>query len=245
MKPIRGLYRLFFFVGFTIALILKVRWLAYRDGVDMKRFVAIRHRWTQKYLLPGLGVRVTVRGTPPDYPCIMMCNHRSYLDPVVICRDVEGFPVSKAEVADWPFVGLGARLTGVLFLKRESPQSRRDTLFQIADKVKEGFPVILFPEGTTHDKMEVYPLRRGAFQIAADEGLTILPVALDYRYPEDFWIGSATFLPHFIDRFGEKYLDAIIHYGTPLRDPDAGILIEKTQNWLNEKIPEIRREFLA
>lgn len=243
MKKLRALYRFLFFAGFLIALICWVHWLRLWKGVDMWRFIKIRQDWTKKYLLPALGVRIVSSGTPPNFPCILMCNHRSYLDPAIICRDVLGYPVSKAEVSKWPLLGTGAKLTGVLFLKRESPQSRKRALFAIVEKVKEGFPVILFPEGTTHDMPHTAPLRRGAFQIAATSGIPIVPVALEFGSPADYWIGDDTFVPHFFDRFGEKHMDVYLKYGTPIEGDNAEELIRLTQTWMDKQILALREEF--
>lgn len=244
MKKIRAGIRFTFFALFLIALILRISWIRLWAGIDMRRFLMIRQRWTRDYLLPALGVRVFSTGTPPDFPCIVMSNHRSYLDPAILCSHIIGYPVSKAEVSKWPLLGAGARLTGILFLKRESHNSRKHTLNAIEAKVKEGFPVILFPEGTTHQLPHTSPLKRGAFQLAADHGFPIVPVTLEYRSPEDYWIGDDTFVPHFFSRFREKNMDVRVRYGSVISGKNAQELLEKTQTWMDEQILELRREFL-
>lgn len=244
MKKIRAGIRFAFFALFLIALILRISWIRLWSGIDMRRFLTIRQRWTRDYLLPALGVRVFSTGTPPDFPCIVMSNHRSYLDPAILCSAILGYPVSKAEVSKWPLLGAGARLTGILFLKRESHKSRKHTLNAIEAKVKEGFPVILFPEGTTHQLPHTAPLKRGAFQLAADHGFSIVPVTLEYRNQEDYWIGDDTFVPHFFSRFGEKNMDVRVRYGSVISGENAQELLGKTQTWMDEQILELRREFL-
>lgn len=244
MKYIRAFYRFLFFILFTVLLISSILWSTFLFGRDLPRFLRIRQRWTRKYLLPALGVRLRVAGHPPDFPCILMGNHRSYLDPVLLCRDVLGFPVSKAEVENWPIVGLGVKLSGVLFLKRENIASRKETLEAITQKVKEGFPVILFPEGTTHAQPHTLPLKKGAFQLAALNGLTVVPVALEYRNKADYWIGSDSFVPHFFRRFGEKHMEVSVRYGKPLKNPDANELIRQTQHWLDGQLRGMQAEFL-
>ncbi|TNE63641.1 MAG: 1-acyl-sn-glycerol-3-phosphate acyltransferase [Bacteroidetes bacterium] len=243
IKRLRATFRLLYFAGFLVAIILYVQWLRWWSGVDMTRFLLIRQRWTRNHLLPTLGVRMQVEGTPPDFPCIVMCSHRSYIDPAVICRDVLGFPVSKAEVSHWPLLGKGAKLTGILFVKRESDTSRRNTLQAIGEKVQEGYPVILFPEGTTHDMPHTSALAPGGFFLAAREDLPIVPVALEFSTAKDYWIGSDTFVPHFLERFGEKHMDVRVRYGPTLRDNDGEALLKATQSWMDAQIPELRRNF--
>lgn len=243
MHLLRALFRLFFLVFFASALIARAHWQRWRNPGDIKSILEIRRRWTRRYLLPVMGVRVHTQGPLPEMPCIIMANHRSYLDPVVICRDVPGMPVSKAEVARWPVIGAGVKHSGILFLERESRHSRSKTLLRIAEKVREGIIIILFPEGTTHAQPNMMPLRRGAFQLAAEQGIPVVPVAVEYRNPADYWIGDAQFLPHVFQRFGEKITPVYVHYGDPIlsRDPDE--LIRTTQQWIDGQLQKIRGDF--
>jgi len=242
MKKLRGISRLLFFALAASWLICRILWTSLWKGENLERSIRIRQRWARRFL-PAIGVRIRTQGTLPDFPCIYMCNHRSYLDPAVLACDAYGMPVSKAEVANWPIIGYGGRVSGTLFLKRESPTSRKLVLNEIVAKVKQGYPVILFPEGTTHDKPHTVALKRGGFQLAALHGIPVVPVALEYGSTKDYWIGNDTFLPHFIQRFGEKNMRVSVRYGPPLHSDDPDFLITQTQHWIDEQIPEMRREF--
>lgn len=242
MKNLRGAFRLLFFALAGSWLILKISWFNFWKGENLKRAMRIRQAWTRAFV-HAIGVRIQVQGTPPDFPCILMCNHRSYLDPVVLTCQVRAMPVSKAEVAKWPIIGYGGRISGTFFLQRESQTSRKMLLGGMAEKVREGFSIILFPEGTTHDRPETSPLKRGGFQLAANHQIPIVPVALEYSTPKDYWVGSDTFLPHFIQRFGEKHMRVSVRYGAPIRSDDADELLRQTQQWIDAQIPKMRREF--
>lgn len=242
IKKLRGVLRLLFFALAVFWLIIKILAISIFKGESQERSVRIRQRWTRSFL-PAIGVRIKVQGKPPDIPCIFMCNHRSYLDPAVIVCQAHGMPVSKAEVASWPVIGTGARVTGTLFLERESAGSRKLILTAIAEKVQQGIPVILFPEGTTHDKSYTTTLKKGGFQLAAQHNIPIVPVALEYGSEKDYWIGNDTFLPHFIRRFGEKNMRVAVRYGAPLTSDDPDFLLAETQKWIDAQIPEMRREF--
>ncbi|MBK6930680.1 MAG: 1-acyl-sn-glycerol-3-phosphate acyltransferase [Saprospirales bacterium] len=243
MNVLRAIFRLSFIVLFILALLLRVGWHNLWNKPDQNYILSIRSRWTRRFLLPVLGVRVHSQGPVPGFPCIIMANHRSYLDPVVICRDVPGMPVSKAEVARWPLIGTGVKHTGILFLERESRQSRHKTLLRIGEKVREGIIIILFPEGTTDVHPNTIPFRKGAFQLAAEQDLPIVPVAVEYRNPMDYWIGADTFIPHIFKRFGERKMDVYVRYGQPLSSGEASELIRKTQRWIDGQLKDIRRDF--
>lgn len=242
MKKLRALFRLLLFAGYTLLRIVQILTQSLVLGVDQRRSMRVRRSWA-RWLLPRLGVKIETAGDPPDFPCILMANHRSYLDPIVLICDVPGFPVSKAEVAGWPIIGYGAKLTGVLFLRRESARSRKATLGGIAEKVREGFPVILFPEGTTHARPATLELRRGGFQLAVQGGFPIVPAAIEYTTPKDYWIDDDTFLAHFFRRFGERRMRVSVRYGPPLHGDDAQILREKTKEWIDNQLLEMAKTF--
>lgn len=241
MKKLRAFYRLLLFAAYTSLRIVQILALSLFQRPDLYRSMRIRRSWA-RWLLYHLGVRIETSGTPPDFPCIVMANHRSYLDPIVLICDIAGFPVSKAEVARWPIIGYGARLTGVLFLRRESARSRSATLGAIGEKVQQGFPVILFPEGTTHDLPATLALKRGGFQLAAQGSFPIVPVAIDYAHQADYWIGDDTFLAHFFRRFGERRMPVFVHYGPVLHGHDAQDLLLRTKTWIDLRLLDMRAE---
>ncbi len=243
MSFFRAVWRLLYFAAYTSIRIAHILIVGLLPGATVYKTLNIRQRWIE-HLLPTIGIRVAVQGPVPDFPCILMGNHRSYLDPALIVRDVlYSYPVSKAEVANWPIIGYGTRITGVLFLQRESRESRRETLQGIAEKVRAGFPVILFPEGTTQGGPQTIRFKIGGFKLAAAEGIPIVPVAVEYRDPADYWVGDDTFLAHFLRRFRQKNMDAYLHFGPALRHQDPEWLLNETQKWIDAELLQIRQGF--
>jgi lyso-ornithine lipid O-acyltransferase len=228
--------RLLVVVLLTLWTVLQVTVVSLFPGDNLQLCLQLRRKWARR-LLWVMGFRVTVVGKVPDFPCIIMCNHRAGIDPLVILRDVLAWPVSKAEVEQWPFLGYGAKRSGIIFLQRESLTSRKQTLQAIADKVKEGWPVILFPEGTTHKTPLSGPFKKGSFQLAADEGLTIVPAALIFGSTEDYWVGNQSFISHFFLRFGTWRMTVTIQYGPALQHSDAQQLLQDTKDWIDEQLP--------
>ncbi|MCY7327470.1 MAG: 1-acyl-sn-glycerol-3-phosphate acyltransferase, partial [Saprospiraceae bacterium] len=232
-----------YFAIYTSMCIAQMVVVGLLPGATVFKTLHIRQRWIE-HLLPAIGIRVTVQGAVPDFPCILMGNHRSYLDPALIVRYVlYSYPVSKAEVAKWPIIGYGTRITGVLFLQRESRESRRETLQGIAEKVRAGFPVILFPEGTTQAAPQTIRFSIGGFKLAAAAGIPIVPVAVEYRDPADYWVGEDSFLAHFLRRFRQKHMDACLHFGPALQHEDPEWLLKETQKWIDRELLQIAPGF--
>lgn len=242
MKKIRAFIRLFYFAGYTVLRVAQITLSSLVFGENLHRSMRIRKSWA-RHLLPAIGVRIRTSGTPPDFPCILMGNHRSYLDPILLICDVNAFPVSKAEVASWPVIGFGAKLSGVLFLKRESASSRKRTLDGIAKKLGAGFPVILFPEGTTHSLPTTIPFKSGGFKLAAAARVPVVPVAIDFSSTEDHWIGNDTFLPHFLRRFGERNMQVQVRFGDPIWGEDPQVLLEKSRNWIDSELLDMQNQW--
>jgi lyso-ornithine lipid O-acyltransferase len=241
MKHVRALWRLIYLALYTTYVVAKILLVSFFRGYSPAYSLTERRKWA-RHLLKAIGVRIKQDGPIPDQPCILMCNHRSYLDPVIMLHDVLAYPVSKAEVANWPVLGYGAKVTGILYLKRESVASRKKTLAAIADIVRAGWAVILFPEGTTHGTPTTGPLKRGGFQLAANEQLPIVPVALEFGTPDDYWIGDATFVPHFLKRFADRRVFVRIRYGNPVAGDDSAALLTQTRIWMDEQLVAFQEE---
>lgn len=111
---------------------------------------------------------------------VLLPNHVSFLDIVALlaltpCRFLAG-----AEVANIAVIGRAARALGTLFVDRSSDESRAASRTDLA-LVATPPPVVVFPEGAIPSEAEIWPLRFGAFDTAADAGWDVRMVALDYR----------------------------------------------------------------
>lgn len=203
---------------------------------DMRRVMAVRRRWARR-VLNGVGVRVETAGTPPDEPCLILANHRSYLDPILLLRDVFAFPVAKAELAGWPLIGKGAKWAGILYVQRERGGSRVSTLKALADVIQQqGFSVILFPEGTTSDLPGMLPFKKGSLRTATKWSLPVAPVAICFDDPRDYWVGEASFLEHAWQRFQDREIRVRVCYGPLMRHDDPEILEANVRQWIGTQL---------
>lgn len=207
-------------------------------GLDPR--LRVRQLWV-KMILFVLGVRLKWEGTVPVHPAILVANHRSYLDPLLLLTRVKALPVAKAEMARWPLIGTAARLSGIFFVQRDKPKDRARTLDAIGRAVLEGHSILIFPEGTTHDRPGLLPFRKGIFQVAARTGIPVVPVALEFEDPADFWIGDDTFVAHFFRRFGKRNTRAAVSLGPVLQGADPVALMEEAHAWISGHLPVLRQ----
>ena len=199
----------------------------------------VRRLWI-RMILVTLGIWIRWEGRAPDHPAIYVGNHRAYLDPLLIMRDVLAVPVAKKEMASWPLIGFAARLSGIFFVDRESSKDRQRILLKITEEVRNGGSILIFPEGTTHAGHEVLPFRKGVFRVAAEERVHIVPFALDFDDPADYWIDDDTFASHFFRRFGHWRTYVHVAIGEDMHLPDGEAMRTHSMEWINAKLAAFR-----
>ncbi|MFK8161707.1 MAG: lysophospholipid acyltransferase family protein [Lewinella sp.] len=240
---LRGTLRLFFFFFGTLLYVIRYLAKALVTGHDMDRGLRLRKEWVG-HLLRWMGVRIMMEGTLPEGGGLLVSNHRSYLDPVVLLRDVQAVAVAKKEVESWPIIGYGARISGAIFVDRSNKESRHKTRKAIGDAIRDGYFIINYPEGTTHGESQTIKFNPGAFIEAMEENSPVYSVAIDFRNPKDAWVGEETFLPHFIACFGKRYTDVRIRYGPRLHGDSAETILEGSQTFIDRALAEFREEWM-
>ena len=157
--------------------------LAFPFFTAPRRRAAVK-RWSQN-LLRILGIRLHVHGEPPrrtpGRAVMLVANHVSWLDIVVINAVLPVRFVAKSEVRAWPVIGWLSAKTGTLFFER----ARRRDMARIAGRVSaalhDGDVCAVFPEGTTTDGSRVLQFHSSLLQPALIAGAEVHPVALRFE----------------------------------------------------------------
>jgi 1-acyl-sn-glycerol-3-phosphate acyltransferase len=174
--------------------------------------------------LAALDVQVTIEGSPPSGG-LLASNHLSYLDILVYCSVLPCAFVSKAEVRRWPFFGDFADYSGTIFVPREDRVALRNANQRVADYLKAGIAVVLFPEGTTTDGSQVLRFHSSMLQPAIDAAVAVTPCAVSYALAdgaesEAAWWGDMKLAPQFLNLCGKRGIRAIVTFGEPLQALD-------------------------
>lgn len=180
--------------------------------------------WSRQ-MLRIMGVELVVRGTPPARgPVLLVANHVSWLDILVINAAQPARFVSKADVKHWPV--LGALITGVgtLYIERESRRDAMRVVHQMAERLRAHDTIAVFPEGTTGDGRTLLPFHANLFQAAISANAPVLPVALAFvdgasgqRSDAPLFIGDTSLLASLWSTLRASGLQAVVHYGEPQR----------------------------
>jgi 1-acyl-sn-glycerol-3-phosphate acyltransferase len=145
-----------------------------------------------------LGMHIESAGISHDGPVLLVANHMSWLDILAINAVHPARFVSKADVRAWPLLGWLVANGGTLFIERERKRDALRVVHQIADSLKQGHTIAMFPEGTTGDGTTLLPFHANLLQAAVSTGTPLQPIALRYIDADSqpsravVWIGDTT-----------------------------------------------------
>jgi 1-acyl-sn-glycerol-3-phosphate acyltransferase len=173
-------------------------------------------RWAES-LVRTTGGRVTL--TPESVipeqrgPRLVVANHRSPFDIGVLLALFGGHALSRADLANWPVLGLAARRAGTIFVDRDQAGSGASAIRAIRKRLMEGASILVFPEGGTFAGDEVRPFRGGAFSALRGLDVEIVPVGLAYDPGSEFV--DESFVEHVLRVSRRQETRCVVHLGTP------------------------------
>jgi 1-acyl-sn-glycerol-3-phosphate acyltransferase len=140
-------------------------------------------RGLARWLLRLAGIPVTVRGRqhlPPRRPCVLAVNHASYVDALVLLAVLPTWVsfVAKRELTARFFPRVLFTRLGTEFVERFDPQRGIEDTARVLKAVQAGRAVLFFPEGTFTRAPGLLPFRMGAFVVAAQAGVPLVPLAI-------------------------------------------------------------------
>ncbi len=206
------------------------------------QIVSIAFGWRLQQYIPHIfhsvlcaviGIRIREVGArSKTAPLLILSNHASWLDILVIGARTPVVFVAKSEIAKWPLFGWLAKMQRTIFVERERRQTTGATAREIGDRMVSGDAVVLFAEGTSSDGIRVLPFRSalvGSVHHALGESshhdkVTVQPMSLAYvgfgglpvgRALNDriAWYGDVDLLPHLIGILTSGAIDVTLTWG--------------------------------
>ena len=234
-------------VRFGFVIVALAAWtllLAPFQWLFLRRFV-LRAWPTGARVLPHLyhrvvariiGIRIETRGAmTPERPLLLLANHVSWADIVVLSAVAPVSFIAKAEMVTWPLFGWLARAQRTVFVDRADRKRASEQADRISRRLEAGDAMVLFPEGTTSDGSRVLPFNASLLGAASNvirrgrvDTVWVQPVALRYARVQGMtlgrfgmrrvgWPGAVPLLPHLPDTLREGALDVTVSFGEPLR----------------------------
>jgi 1-acyl-sn-glycerol-3-phosphate acyltransferase len=186
-------------------------------------------------VLNALGVKYQVEGRPPTHG-LVVSNHLSYIDILVLAAAMPCFFVAKMEIGGWPFFGKVSRSNGTIFVDRGSLASARSVAEQMTERLKlpVQIPVLLFPEGTSTDGSQVIRFHSRLIDPATSIGAPITTAAIVYvieggvEERELCWYGDESFATNLWKVLGTAGFSAHLRFGQPRYYTDRRVAADET-----------------
>ncbi|MBK9707107.1 MAG: 1-acyl-sn-glycerol-3-phosphate acyltransferase [Acidobacteria bacterium] len=164
-----------------------------------------------RILLKVLGISVRSIGILPDSSresFLLVSNHQSYLDILIILSLFPAAFIAKSEVGSWPLIGWLSRLAPTVFIRRGDTLSNVQGFYGACGLLRQGINVQVFPEGTTSDGTEVLKFSELFLASAVRTGRRVLPLTVNFQMVNGVspdrdaldlicWYGEMDFASHF------------------------------------------------
>jgi len=149
---------------------------------------------------------------------LLVCNHLSYVDILVLAALTPSRFVSKSEVRKWPVFGWFAHLAGTIFVERSKRSQAARAAEEIGVALREGPVVVLFPEGTSSGGETILPFKSSLLEPAARHlhaltaGLIAYELADGNVSEEVCYWKDMTLVPHLLNFLSKRTIQAFVHF---------------------------------
>jgi 1-acyl-sn-glycerol-3-phosphate acyltransferase len=192
-----------------------------------------------------LNIHASYQGVPPTEG-VMVCNHLTYIDIIVLSAKAPTVFVAKLEVRRWPIVGWLCACGGTLFINRQKRSDVKRLGAELEPVVSNHLVVCIFPEGTSSDGSEVLPFHSSLLAPATEQNWTVTPACVGYSIEDGsvadeicYW-REMVFVPHLLNLLSKKRIDARVAYGPPappdMERKDMAKLLHSEVSELNRKL---------
>jgi len=169
------------FVGFTTALVTVLAVVAALFASEKTvNYFAVAWARINSFFTP-ISVRVIGKEkTDKKQSYVIVANHQSQYDIFVVYgwMPVSFRWVMKAELRKVPFLGYYCYKAGHVYIDRSDGKAARKSINEAKDRIKDGTSILFFPEGHRSDDGKLIDFKKGAFKLAIDMGLPVLPVSI-------------------------------------------------------------------
>ena len=155
-----------------------------KEEADMYVF-KVATNWSN-FVLKAAGLNLTVIGKEniPNEPCVFVGNHQSNLDVPVILANMNRLTgaVAKKEMEKIPIMSYWMRQIHSVFLDRENPREALKAISEGVENLKNGYSMIIFPEGTRSRSNNMGEFKKGSMRLAIKAGVPIIPITFYDTY---------------------------------------------------------------
>jgi lyso-ornithine lipid O-acyltransferase len=171
-----------------------------------------------------LNIKVTIAGDAGQLErggYVVIANHVSYVDGIVLGSIFPIVFVSKREVKKWPIVGQWNVLCGTIFINRQRKNEVGALVREMTRKLRQEANILLFPEGTSTNGEKMLPFQTVPLAAPLRSRSIIVPVTLAYKTIDEqpvtaanrdsiYWYGDMEFVTHFWNLLGRRSVEVLV-----------------------------------
>jgi len=192
-----------------------------------------------------MGLTINVRNRPPTAPFLLISNHLSYIDVVILACLLNCAFVAKSEVARWPVLGFICGNLDTIFINRKSKRDLLRTMSTAEATLNRGLGLVLFAEGTSTGGGRPQPFKSSLLEFAARRRLPVHYASIGYVAPPGeqpaeesvCWWGSMTFPGHLFGLLQLSEFEANLTFGPePIINEDRRVLAAQLWSAVNAQL---------
>lgn len=192
-----------------------------------------------------LGMRVNVRNAPPPSPFLLVSNHLSYVDIVVLESQVDCAFIAKKELASWPLLGFICRTLNTIFIDRKQKRDLYKAMAKAEATLNRGLGVVLFAEGTSSAGQTILPFKSPLLELATRRQMPVHYASISYTVPVGetpaeqsvCWWGEMTFPDHVFRLLQLPHFEANLVFGSqPILAADRHVLALELWSAVNSQL---------
>lgn len=189
-----------------------------------------------------IGLRICVEGEVGPAPQLMVGNHISWLDILVLGGSAQTLFVSKADVKGWPVVSFLARAGRTLYIERGA-HGTAELRKQMQNRFDAGYRVTIFPEGTTTSGEATRRFQPRLFAVAIDYAIPVQVFALHYRQACAAYIDDVSLWDVLWNCTAETQIDVHLRFGPVLPHHEQRDAYAKAaQDWASTELEAFHRD---
>ena len=180
------------------------------------------------------GIKIKISGDISKRKTLFVCNHISYLDILVLGSKVNAIFVAKSEIDSWPLINRFTSVGKTIFVSRKDKAAIKYQMTLIERSLKDDYSVILFPEGTSSDGLNVLPFKSSLLGVIEKHNMRdyyLQPITLSYNkldgIPVDLkyrpflaWFGAMDLFSHAWKFLGLGRCEVDLNFHKPLKFRD-------------------------
>jgi 1-acyl-sn-glycerol-3-phosphate acyltransferase len=219
LTALLSLWMCFFALVATVHL-----WISVLGLPNRWRIISRLHRNFTLLLRLILNIKVSVSGDEGQLErggYVIIANHVSYVDGIVLGSIFPILFVSKLEVKKWPIVGQWNVLCGTIFINRQKKELAGALIQELTRKLKQEANILLFPEGTSTNGEKMLPFQTVPLAAPLRSRSIIVPVTVTYKTIDEqsvnstnrdliYWYGDMEFVSHFWNLLALRNVEVLV-----------------------------------